>query len=67
MKDKNTCQTLNIKSTKGALLWDVSYIVNEYDQEQSQSARKEEPHNNQETPERQTKQSNRLSLPLKPL
>ena len=45
-------------------------IVSEYDQEitQSQTSDKpmtpeEEPHNNHETPGRQTKQSNQLSLP----
>ena len=45
-------------------------IVSEYDQEIPQSqtadkpmAREEEPHNNHETPGRQTKQSNQLSLP----
>ena len=45
-------------------------IVSEHDQEipQSQTAdnpwhSKEEPHNNHETPERQTKQSNQLSVP----
>ena len=48
----------------------LSKIVSEYDQEipQSQSADKptvppEEPHTNHETPGRQTKQSNQLSLP----
>ena len=48
-----------------------SYIVSKYDQEipRSQTAKKtpwhreEEPHNNHETPGRQTKQTNQLSLP----
>ena len=43
-------------------------LVSEYDQEISQTAdnswhREEEPHNHQETPGRQIKQSNQLSLP----
>ena len=52
------------------LNWFQAMIVSEYDQQipQSQTAenpwhREEEPHNINETPERQTKQSNKLSLP----
>ena len=55
---------LKFHNTRSRMLYSI--IVSEYDQEipQSQTAdHEEETHNHHETPGRQTKQSNQVSLP----
>ena len=56
-----SCDIALSKSRERSRKVHTEKILSEYDQEIPQS--QEEPHNNHETPGRQTKQSNQLSLP----